>query len=71
MASQDGPTDTTYIISNQDDDEGGDTSSSSSGSNRKTNSKLDTYLDERIDIPDADNVSRVELFKHLLFKCSS
>ena len=57
MASQEGPTDTTYIISNQDDDEGGDTSSSLSGSNRKTNSKLDTYLDERIDIPDADNVS--------------
>ena len=44
-------TDTTYIISPEREDE-------SPTLNGTINSQLDTYLDERIDIPDRDNASR-------------
>jgi len=54
MSLQDGATDTTYIVSNYEEEDGGETPSSSENSSAR-NGKLDTYLDERIDIPDANN----------------
>lgn len=58
MSLQDGATDTTYIVSNYEEEDGGETPSSSENSSAR-NGKLDTYLDERIDIPDANNVSMI------------
>lgn len=57
MAAGSEATDTSYIVNDYDDANEEHGQSNSGRMINRATGKLETYLDEKVDIPDADNVS--------------